>query len=289
MDHISGIQWLLRSRMGEFPACRIYGPPGLARHIEGFIQSFLWDRIGEHGPCFEVMELHEDQLKHYRLQAGHCACECLGVSEIVDGILLDEQGFRVRGILLDHHTPVVAYAFEPDKEINIRKDRLQEQGLEPGPWLTELKQQLLAENESAVVQLPNGEMKSVAALGAELALIQPAKRLVYATDLADTKPNRERLITLARNAHTFFCESPFLKKDTQHALRNGHLTTSACAEIATAAGVGRLVAFHFSRRYRNEPQQIYEELKESCSRVEVPKLMSVFEISEPEKTEIKLE
>jgi len=280
MDHISGIQWLLRSRLGEFPACRIYGPPGLARHIKGFIQSFLWDRIGEHGPCFEVAELHQDRLQRYRLQAGHLGCERLDDLEVTDGILLDERGFRVRGTVLDHKTPVVAYAFEPDKDINIRKDRLQEQGLEQGPWLTELKQQLLADNKSTVIQLPNGQKKSVGALGAELALIRPGKRLVYATDLADTPTNRQRLITFARNAHTFFCESPFIIKDVQHAVRNGHLTTKACGEIASAAAVGRLVAFHFSRRYRDQPQQIYDELKESCSRVEIPKSMSIFETSD---------
>jgi ribonuclease BN (tRNA processing enzyme) len=291
MDHISGIQWLLRSRLGEFPTCRIYGPPGLARHVEGFIQSFLWDRIGERGPCFEVAELHEDRLHRYRLQAGHPGCKSLGEAEVVDGILLDEPGFRVRGIMLDHKTPVMAYAYEPDKEINIRKDRLQEQGLEPGPWLTELKQQLLAENDSAVIQLPNGQKKPAGRLGTELAMIRPAKRLVYATDLADTPVNRERLIAFARNAHTFFCESPFIKEDVQHAMRNGHLTTSACGEIATAAGVGRLVTFHFSRRYRDNPQQIYEELKESCSRVEIPKSMSIFEASDSAELdpEIKLE
>ena len=279
MDHISGIQWLLRSRLGEFPACRIYGPPGLARHIEGFIQSFLWDRIGEHGPCFEVAELHGDRLRRYRLQAGHSGCEKLDELEVTDGVLLDERGFRVRGIVLDHKTPVLAYAYEPDKEINIRKDRLQEQGLEQGPWLTELKQQLLADSKSAVIQLPNGQKKSVAAL-AELVLIRPGKRLVYATDLADTATNRDQLIKFARNAHTFFCESSFIEKDIQHALRNGHLTTKACGEIASTAGVGRLVAFHFSRRYRDTPQQIYEELKESCSRVEIPKSMSIFETSD---------
>ena len=288
MDHISGIQWLLRSRLGEFPVCRVYGPPGLARHIEGFIQSFLWDRIGEHGPCFEVAEVHEDRLQRYRLQAGHSGCEWLGEVELTDGILLDEQGFRVRGIMLDHKTPVMAYAFEPGKEINFRKDRLQEQGLEPGPWLTELKQQLLADNGTAIIQLPNGQKKSADALGTALALIRPGKRLVYATDLADTPTNREHLIAFARNAHTFFCESPFIKKDVQHAIRNGHLTTTACGEIATAAGVGRLVAFHFSRRYRDQPQQIYDELKESCSRAEIPKSMSIFETSDPTAS-VKLE
>ena len=37
MDHISGFLWLLRSRIGDYPACRLYGPPGLAQHIAGFL------------------------------------------------------------------------------------------------------------------------------------------------------------------------------------------------------------------------------------------------------------
>ena len=49
------------------------------------------------------------------------------------------------GVILDHQgTEVVAYVFEPDRQINVRKDRLVARGLEPGPWLKELKQQLLA-------------------------------------------------------------------------------------------------------------------------------------------------
>ena len=181
--------------------------------------------------------------------------------------------------MLDHKTPVLAYAFEPDKKINVRKDRLAAYGLVPGPWLAELKNHLLAENKSAMIHLPDGNKASVGDLGAKLVLIMPGKKLVYATDLADTMDNRERLVALARNAHTFFCESPFIEADVDHAARNGHLTTLACGEIATAAGVTRLVAFHFSRRYADNPQQIYDELKAACSSVFVPKSMFLFEPS----------
>jgi ribonuclease BN (tRNA processing enzyme) len=110
----------------------------------------------------------------------------------------------------------------------------------------------------------------VETLTAELLLIIPGKRLVYATDLADTADNRQRLIWLARDAHTFFCEAPFIEAEAEHALRNGHLTTRACGEIANAAGVTRLVPFHISRRYQAEPQQIYDELKNVCPQVVAP-------------------
>ncbi len=277
MDHLSGFQWLLRSRLGEFPPCRIYGPPGLIEHVVCFINSFLWDRIGKNGPAFEVAELHGQRLKRVRLQAGIAGREVLEEVEVTDGVLLEESGFRVRTVQLDHHTPVLAYALELAKTLNVRKDRLQARGLEPGPWLTELKQQLMAGNLKAPVYLPDGSEASVGELGDELILVMPGKKLVYATDLADTPENREKLVALARNAHTLFCEATFSAGDAVNAAKNGHLTTRAAGEIATEAWVSRLVPFHFSRRYQQNPQQLYDELRAACSRVALPVSMKVYE------------
>ena len=277
MDHIGGFQWLLRSRLGEFPPCRLYGPPGLARHIAGFIQGFLWDRIDNRGPSFEINELHGNIVKRFQIQAGYAEINKLEEVRITDGILLREPGFQIRAVQLDHQTPVLAYAFEPDMEIHVRKDRLAARGLEPGPWLTSLKQALLADQPSTLIELPDSTREKAGILAQDLTLISPGKKLVYATDLADTKSNREILIGFAKYAHTFFCEATFLESDIKHAIRNGHLTTRACGEIATAARVGRLVSFHFSRRYAQYPDEIYAELKAACDRVIMPQTMDIFD------------
>jgi ribonuclease Z len=277
MDHISGFQWLLRSRLScDLPVCRVYGPPGLRTHIEGFVQSYLWDRIGERGPIFHIAELHGNHLQQYQLQVGKPPIKTLDEVPIIDGVIHQETGFRIRAVTLDHRTPVIAYAFEPEKEINVRKDRLNARALTPGPWLATLKQQLFANNFDTLIQLPDGSTMPARALGDELVLIRPGKKLVYATDLANTNDNRERLITLAKQAHTFFCESPFLEADAQQAQLTGHLTTRACGEIATAAGVARLVPFHFSRRYSDVPQQLYEEINDACGCLVIPKSMGIF-------------
>lgn len=278
-DHIGGFVWLLRSLIGEFPSCRLYGPPGLARHIAGFISGILWDRVAERGPCFEVTEIYADHVQRYRLQAGRDETEHLGQSGLRGGILLEEPGFKVRAAILDHNQiPVIAYAYEPVKQINVRKDRLLARNLQPGHWLTELKQHLLAENLSVMIQLPDGSEESAGTLGEQLTLVTPPKKLAYATDLADTPDNRERLTELAHNAHTFFCEASFLQSDAEQAKRTGHLTTYACGEIATTAGVARLVPFHFSRRYTTNPQQLYDEISDACDHLVIPRSMSVFTV-----------
>jgi ribonuclease BN (tRNA processing enzyme)/energy-coupling factor transporter ATP-binding protein EcfA2 len=278
LDHIGGFLWLLRSRIGEFPPCRLYGPPGLAAHVAGFLQWALWDRVAIQGPRFEVLEFDGVQRRSFRLQATRPQPELYEEREVVEGVIAKEPGYRIRAVLLDHGgTPVVAYALEPDRQLNVRKDRLQARGLEPGPWLNELKQQLLAGRDEAMIELPDGSADTVAELAADLLLITPGKHLVYATDLADTTENRRRLITLANNAHTFFCEASFMVAEVEHARRNGHLTTRACGEIAMAAGVARLVPFHFSRRYLDEPEPLYEEIQAVCPRVVVPPSPRLFE------------
>ncbi|SFE66691.1 Clp1/GlmU family protein [Nitrosomonas sp. Nm166] len=270
IDHIGGFMMLLRSRIGQFPPCRLYGPPGLAQHIAGFLQGILWDRVAERAPCFEVAELHADRLLRFRLRAGHKTAVQLDEVKLQAGIILQDTGFRIRAQLLDHHTPVLAYAFEPTMEINIRKDILQARGWKPGPWLAILKNHLLAENDTAIITLPDGTVARVADIAADLTLIKPGKKLVYATDLADTPDNRQRLQSFAQYAHTFFCEARFIEADAEQAARTGHLTTRACGEIAMAAEVARLVPFHFSQRYPDKLQQIYDEVYVACSRVVIP-------------------
>ena len=278
LDHIAGFIWLMRSRIGDYPPCRLYGPPGLAHHIAGFLSGVLWDRVAVYGPRFEVMEFDGAVLSCYRLQATQAEPVLVEQCAVKQGVLLEDAGYRIRGILLDHTgTDVVAYAFEPDKQINVRKDRLQARGWKPGPWLTDLKQQVLRNHMDGTLQLPDGQQAEVAVLAEDLLFIQPGKKLVYATDFADTTTNRERLVAFARHAHTLFCEASFLQAEAAHALSNGHLTTHACADIANQAGVARLVPFHFSRRYQSHPDRIYDEIEAICPQVVRPGRKQLFE------------
>lgn len=270
-DHISGFLWLLRSRIGEQRTCRLFGPPGLIRQLQGFLTAFLWDRIGNRGPRFEITEVHADRLHRSHLQAGLGEPVPLGETPLNDDILLREEGFRVRFARLDHGTPVLAFAYEPNLQVKVRKKQLAEQGLEPGPWLTGLKQHVLKGNFEAEIELPDGRRERVATLVAELTSVSSGEALVYATDFADTPANRMRLVALASGSHTFFCEASFLEADRAQAVRTGHITARACGEIASAAGVRYLIPFHLSRRYEDEPWRVYQEAAAACPQTVVPK------------------
>jgi len=275
VDHIAGFLWFLRSRIGEFPPCRVFGPPGLAQNIASLVAGIHWDRVGERGPRFEVAELRDERLRCFGVKAGDEAPSILGERTAESGVLLDDPLFTVSAAVLDHRTPVLAYALEPRAEIKVRKERLDASRLEPGPWLTELKSAIVLRDDDALLELPDGTKKTVRALAEEFVLIRPGEKLVYATDLAGTAENRAKLSSLAHGAHTFFCEATFCEANAERAALTGHLTARACGEIATAAGVGRLIPFHFSRRYESDPAAVYREVHAACPRTVVPR--GVFE------------
>ncbi|MFA6162170.1 MAG: Clp1/GlmU family protein [Methylobacter sp.] len=270
IDHIGGFLWLLRSRVGYFPSCRLFGPPGLIGHIKGMIDGVLWDRIGDTGPRFEVTEIHGDRLLRTRIQTGYRDCVDLPEIQIAEGLIVDDPLFSVRTITLDHHTPVQAYIFESKVTLNIDNTALKTLGLTAGPWLHQLKRLVAAGDNKAMILLSDNSSREAGELGDSLLIVTPGEKLVYATDLADTEANRTALTTLAHKADFLFCEASFLETDIEQARRTGHLTARACGEIATGADVKQLVPFHFSRRYEKEPEAVYLEISAACSRVIMP-------------------
>ncbi len=267
LDHIGGFMGLLRTRLGAPAPCRLYGPPGLARHIAGMLSGVLWDRIGDRGPVFRVFELHGATLKPYRLQPGKADIKPLPEQQIEAGIILAEERFQIRAVELDHHTPVLAYAYIPCSALTVDTQAMRRLSLAEGPWLAELISALKNEQSSRPIKLPNGETASADTLAEQLLHRKPGDTLVYAADLADTADNRRRLIELAQGAQTLICEAAFSHADRERADEHGHLTTTACAEIAAAANVQQLMPFHFSRRYEDHADMMYGEIEAVFSRI----------------------
>jgi ribonuclease Z len=270
IDHIGGFMPFLRARIGQFPACRVFGPPGLARNVAGFVAGIHWDRAGPRAPHFEVTELHSAELVRFLVAAGRRLPRLLGTASASDGVLFADEILRVRAVVLDHLTPVLAYALESHATLKVRKERLEASGLRPGPWLTSLKHSVSLDRGATVIVLPDGRARTAAELAQEFIMIEPGQKLVYATDLADTHTNRTRLCALADRADALFCEAVFCAADADRARRTGHLTARACGEIASGARVRRLFPFHFSRRYRSDPAAVYAEIQAACPTTLVP-------------------
>jgi ribonuclease Z len=264
IDHIAGFLSLLRSRIGvPLPPCRIFGPPGVADHISGFVSGIRWDRIDDEGPIFLVGDIDEDHIAWHRIQPGKPR-ETIEPQAISGGRLQDEPGFTVRCIRLDHGIPVLSFAIELSGQRHIRQNQLDALGLEPGPWVGELLTHLAAGETDAPVTVAPDRQLAVRELAGHLVHESPGTRIVYATDFADTPVNRSALAAHAREADWFFCEATFRREDRRLAATTHHLTTTACGEIAVGARVKHLVPFHFSKRYIRNLAEVYGEIRASC-------------------------
>ena len=253
---------------------RIFGPPELALRVEHMVHAFTWDRVEDRGPRFEVNELHGELLKRWHIQAGIEGKRSLGEHRIREDIILDEPRLRVRAVQVDHGCPVLAYAVEEPNKFDVRGNIIRERGWAAGHWLGELKTRAArGEGESMVrVACMDGSEQAhkVRALAELLLMPRTGQKIVYATDFAGHRENRDKIIALAQGADVMVCEASFSEEDREQAERTGHLCARDCAEIALAAQVKLLVPFHLSVRYEEDPALIYRQILERFQSVHIP-------------------
>lgn len=260
MDHFIGFDALLRVNVGREKQIAVFGPPGICDKIHHKLQAYEWDLVDKYEAdlIFEVREIGGVGLgARFRLKRAF-AREERAVETDAEQVARIGNSI-VRAVMLEHHGPCLGYSVTETAHANVWKNRVEEQGLTPGPWLQELKQAVLNEapDEHPVI-LPNGP----AALGTvrHLVTITEGQKIAYVTDVADTPSNRERIAALAEKADTFFIESRFAAEDALQARQRAHLTTAAAGEIARRAKVRRVEPFHFSPRYAGEEDRMIAEV-----------------------------
>lgn len=277
MDHFMGFDWLLRRLLGRAHTVRLHGPPGFIDQVGHRLAGYTWNLVGGYDTDFtlEVIEASTDG----RARRARFRCKSAFEREeksdlaVPDGILRDEDEFRVRGTFLDHQTPVLAFALEEKSHINVWKNRLDELGLPTGPWLNELKRAARAsepDDRPFTVRWRDrhGDHERVFPLGQlrrEVLRFVSGQKIVYVTDAVYHEANAARITALARGADVLFIETPFLDEDAGRAHRRYHLTARQAGLLARAAGAKVVVPFHFSPMYEDDRgEALRRELMRAC-------------------------
>ena len=89
------------------------------------------------------------------------------------------------------------------------------------------------------------------------------QKFAYVVDTLYSPENAARITSLARDADVFFCESPFLDEDEDQATKRYHLTAKQAGLLGRSANVRKLQVFHFSPRYSDRAQDVYNEAQAS--------------------------
>ncbi len=275
MDHFVGFDWLLRICLGRQLRTRFYGPPGFLEQVEHRLRAYTWNLVENYDTDFalEVTEVHPSG--EARRAVFRCKSAFRREDEEVfarnDQVLLDEEFFLVRGVLLDHKTPCLGFALEEKEHLNIWKNGLDDMGLPTGPWLQDLKRLVrrgapddhpvpIAWHDHAGAHervLPLGEIREKAVR------IVPGQKIAYVTDVVYHEENARRIAELAADADVLFIETPFLEQDAARAASRFHLTARQAGVLARRAAAKTVVPFHFSPRYDDAGAALRHEMAQA--------------------------
>lgn len=210
-DHIYGIPGLLSSRsfQGGEDRLTIYGPRGIRRFVETSLQ---------------VAQTHLT----YPLDFVEMPP--------IGGLVYEDEHFTVTALPLDHKILSFGYRItEKDSAGELQVDRLRELGIPAGPVYGQLKR-------GETVTLADGRQIN----GQDF--IGPAKPGRVITILGDTRKT-DNAVILAQHASALVHEATYGKGEGKQARHHYHATSLQAAEVAAAAGVGRLFLTHISARY----------------------------------------
>jgi len=280
MDHFAGFDRLLRLFLGREKNLYIYGPEGFLSNLEGKLAGYSWNLVEQYktGLTLHATEVHPDHLITRRY-----LCTSRFVPEKDDaiqpyaGILLEEPGLSVLARIFDHKMPCLGFAIKEKFHVNILKNRLDDLGLETGPWLKKFKQALYSrydpDTEFEVQAGQAGLQKRVFGLkdlADRIAVITSGQKIAYIADVAYSRSNVAGIVELAKDADHLFIEAVFLEKHQELAKRKHHLTAGQAGALAALARVKRFTIFHFSPRYHGLEHLLQKEAQEAYEKPDSP-------------------
>jgi ribonuclease Z len=251
MDHVAGFDSFFRCtyERTERPN-HIWGPPGTAEILQHRFQGFLWNLVGGHQVSWHVYDLHPDLIAGWRFELAEAFAHRHAEGEKPrNGPAFAGPGYTVETLLMDHGTPSVAYVVRETPRVNVDPAWLASWGLLPGPWLQRVRGPRADLSEEVLI---GGVTHRVRELQEALLVVTPGDSVAYLTDFLLNEAAVEMLTEALRGVGAVVCESQYRHADVELAVRNRHMTATQAASLAKRAGVGRLVLFHLSDRYRPE-------------------------------------
>ena len=268
MDHFSGFDRLLRVCLHRTRPLHLVGPAGFADRVDHKLKAYTLNLLSEHPFDFVITaaEFNGEGFERaceFRAQEAFCRRE-VSPERLSSGVLLDEDEFQVKGVVVDHGIPCLAFAFEEKLRVNVWSEGLSLLRLSVGPWLNEAKRAVRrGAPDDSEIAISNGLSIPLGVLKQHALRTARGQKIAYVVDAAYHDQNVERIITLVRGADQLFIEAAFLDADAEIAAQRRHLTARQAGEIAKRASATRFVPFHFSARYREQEDRLRSEAEQA--------------------------
>jgi ribonuclease Z len=269
MDHFIGFDHLVRLMLGRPKRLKVFGPAPLINQIASRLASYSWNLVGRYSErlVLEVTQLKEGFLERAVLDCREGFQEPASIEvEPFDGWLSREDTYGIRATLLDHRIDSMAFCLEEPIHLQVLKGRLKPMGLAVGPWLTDLKEAIIRrEEDEAPVNVTPADRGPIPLgwLRKQLIRVMPGQRIGYVVDVAYSRENHARIVSLIKGVDLLFIEVAFLNEDRRKAGATAHLTAYQAGRIAAEAGVKKVIPFHFSPKYSPNGETVAYEVQET--------------------------
>ncbi len=157
------------------------------------------------------------------------------ITEVHEGKFFEDEDYELESLPMKHPVPCIAFAFIEKDRRRIKVDYVKKLGIPEGPLLGKLQQ-----GHSI-------EFKGKKVSPEDATTLVKGRKIVFMTD---TLVN-DNCFKLASNADLLIIDSTYSSKLKDKAVEHGHLTALEAGQIASRAGVKKLVLTHFSARYKN--------------------------------------
>ncbi len=215
-DHILGIAGLLRNLEANSyqRSLEIFGPKGIDKYVQNMINASI-------NPIQDVP---------------------IKVIEIKEGIIFENEEYKVEAKKLAHSVPSYGFAFTKKAKRKINIDYMKKVGLTQHPLLGDLQKGKDIEWEGKKI------------LVTKATYLTEEQKLVFINDTGFD----QSCIDLAKDADLLISESTFGEEEQEKAKEYKHLTATQAATIAKKAKAKRLILTHFSQRYKDTNQLLTE-------------------------------
>src|SRR5262249_12320169 len=265
MDHFAGFDRLLRLLLSRPAPLHLFGPERFIEQVRHKLEAYTWNLLNRDAEfSITAMEFAGGRLVRGSSFRAREAFEPRSFSPpaLPEGMVLDEEAFCIRAVVLDHGIPCLAFSLEEKLRINVHREGLDALGLPVGPWLNEAKRAVrLGKSDDTPVVVAADRSVPLGLLRAHALRVAPGQKIAYVVDAAYHSANIERTVALAHRADQLFIETAFLDADAGLAAERRHLTAAQAGAIARAVEAGRVTPLHFSPRYLDREAELRRELE----------------------------
>ncbi|MCR5662836.1 MAG: MBL fold metallo-hydrolase [bacterium] len=273
IDHFIGADHLLRMNLFSERPVHFYGPEGITEQLGHKLQGYVWNLTEDSKFKIICTEIGENQLTETVFPCCQKFLPLPAASRDFNGTL-EIAGIKIRAAQLEHGAPCLGYCLETPVSAAINKKALQELGLEPGPWLAELKNAALMPESGRprTISDAKGTPHSAEDAITKLITLKPGKKIAYITDTIFNKASVKTIKELAQGCGELWCEACYLNESLEKARANYHMTARQAARLAAELKAEKLFLVHYSRRYKDMLMPHIEEARTIFSATFEPEL-----------------